>query len=122
MSNSTCQCFFLRVYDSGTDGGVAVSPSRPGQAAVKVRRARSLAVCQFVKLVVRVRGDGQGDRDFSQTVGPMRRRILSYKYDIALTGKRCHCSASKQPVNPSDFSCIFSVSGAPVTRVSYDVF
>lgn len=85
---------------------------------MKVRRAQSLVVCQFVKLAAVTGRHIARVWDFSRTVGPMRTPILFYKYDIALNGD----IAVLQTTGEADRFRFFSVSGAPVTRVSCDVF
>lgn len=85
---------------------------------MKVRRTRSLAVCQFVKLAAVTGRHIACVWDFSRTVGPMRKPISFYKHVIALSGD----IAVLQATDEADRFRFFSVRGAPVTRVSCDVF
>lgn len=85
---------------------------------MKVRRTRSLAVCQFVKLAAVTGRHIACVWDFSRTVGPMRKPISFYKYVIALSGD----IAVLQATDEADRFRFFSVRGAPVTNVSCDVF
>lgn len=85
---------------------------------MEVRRAGSLAVCQFVKLAAVTGRLVAWVWDCSRTVEPIRKPMLCYKYDVALNSD----IAVPQTTGEADGFRFFSVSGAPVTRVSCDVF